>query len=425
MGILIRNVHFYNEEYGTRHDVYIEGTRITGIGQEPEDFTADLTIDGSGRLLMPGFVNCHTHAYMSVFRNYADDLPFDEWLFKKIQPLEDYLTPEQAYWGNILSISEMIRTGTTCFVDMHMFPGMAVKACADTGMRAVITRGLVGSDRHDEGGIRRMKEALDEMEAAKNDPAANVTFALGPHAIYTCGQDYLSFVTETAKEKGLSLNIHCSETQYEMDSCKKEHGMTPVAYLHSLGLFDVPVILAHCVYLEEGDYEFLKNPNVSVATNPASNAKLANGFAPVDCMLKEGIRVCLGTDGASSNNSLNMFQEMRLLSLCQKGVTKDALSLTADESLKVAIDGGYSAAGLADKMGKIEKGRTADLILLDENAPNMLPHFHAKAALVYSCTGNEVTDVLIGGKVVMKDRCLTTIDEERMAWEIGKATEKF
>jgi 5-methylthioadenosine/S-adenosylhomocysteine deaminase len=425
MGTRIKNVHLLNEENSVRRDVYIEGTRIMGIDQMPENFTADLTIDGTGRLLMPGLINCHTHAYMSVFRNYADDLPFDEWLFRRIAPLEDKLTAEQAYWGNILSIAEMIRTGTTCFIDMQMFPKMAVKACADTGMRAVITRGLVGKDRNDEGGIRRLKEAFDEMEYGRNEPAANVTFALGPHAIYTCGQDYLEYVAGLAKEKGLSLNIHCSETQYEYDTCLKEHGMTPTAYLNSLHFFDVPVILAHCVYLDDGDFELLKNPNVSVALNPASNMKLANGFPPAARMMKEGINVCLGTDGASSNNSLNMFQEMRLLSLSQKGAAKDSLVLTADETLKIAIENGYRAAGLESKLGKIEKGRTADLILLDENAPNFQPHHHFPSALVYSSTGCEVTDVLIGGKVVMKDRSLTTIDEERMSYEIQKVIDTF
>lgn len=425
MGTLIRNIHLFNEENSIRRDVYIEGARIAGIGQMPEGFAEDLIIDGTDRLLMPGLINCHTHAYMSVFRNYADDLPFDEWLFKKIMPLEDRLTAEQAYWGNILSISEMIRTGTTCFIDMQMFPRMAVKACADTGMRAVITRGLVGEDRKDEGGIRRLNEAFDEMEYGRSEPSANVTFALGPHAIYTCGTDYLEYVAGLAREKGLSLVTHCSETQNEYDTCMKEHGMSPVAYLDSLHFFDVPALLAHCVYLDEGDYAILREKDVSVVTNPASNMKLANGFAPAARMLSEGIRVCLGTDGASSNNSLNMFQEMRLLSLSQKGANRDSLVLSAEDTLKIAGPNGYEAAGLSERIGRVEKGKAADLILLDENAPNFLPHFNWKSALVYSSTGNEVTDVLIGGKIVMRNRILTTIDEEKVCYEIAKATEKF
>ena len=425
MGIQIKNVHVYDDEKAVRKDVFIEGNRITGTGKKPEGFTAEEIVDGTHKILMPGLVNAHTHAYMSVFRNYADDLPFAEWLFEKISPLEDKMTAEQAYWGNLLSIAEMIRTGTTCFVDMQMFPRMAVKACADSGMRALITRGLVGSDRHDEGGIRRLNEAFDEMAYAESKPDAPVTFALGPHAIYTCGEDYLRYVAEIAKEKGLRINIHLTETQFEFDTCMKEHGMTPAAYIQSLGLLDVPAILAHCVYLTEEDYAILKAPGVSVVTNPASNMKLGNGFAPVPRMLKEGICFCLGTDGASSNNALNMFRELGLMTLAQKGAEKDSLVLSADETLRIAVDNGYRAVGLEQEAGRVETGCLADLILLDEEAPNFQPKHNWKAALAYSSTGYEVTDTIVNGKILMKDRVLTTIDEERVNYEIAQAVRDF
>ena len=425
MGILIKNVQLLQDKIGTRRDVYIEGSRIAGIDKMPENFTADETIDGTNRMMMPGFVNGHTHAYMSVFRNYADDLPFDEWLFGKIDPLESKMTAEEAYWGNLLSISEMLHTGTTCFIDQQMFPKMAVKACADTGMRALITRGLVGSDRNDEAFTRRLAEAFDEMDYARENSVSNVTFGLGPHAIYTCGGDAIARCAEIAEEKGLPINIHLTETQYEFDTCMKEHGMTPVAYLESLGVFKSPTILAHCVYLTDEDYEILKDPNITVVTNPASNMKLANGFAPVARMLKEGIRVALGTDGASSNNALNMFREMTLLSLTQKGAGRDSLALTAEETMTVALENGYEAIGEAERMGRIEKGCVADVILIDETAPNFQPHFNWKAALVYSSTGTEVTDVLVGGRILMRNKVLTTIDEERVNYEIRRITENY
>ncbi|MBQ0059283.1 MAG: amidohydrolase [Lachnospiraceae bacterium] len=425
MGILIKNVQLWDEEIGKRRNIYIEGSRITGIDQEPEHFSEDETIDGSHKVMMPGFVNAHTHAYMSVFRNYADDLPFAEWLFEKIDPLESNLTSEQAYWGNMLSIIEMIRTGTTCFVDMHMFPEMAVKACADSGIRGVITRGLVGSDRNDEACARRVKEALDEIDYAANEPAANVTFGLGPHAIYTAGEDVLRYVAELAKEKGLFINIHATETPYEYETCLKEHGKTPIAYLKDCGILDGPALLAHCVYLDDEDYAILRESGASVATNPASNMKLGNGFAPVARMLDEGINVCLGTDGASSNNALNMFRELNLLTLTQKGVTKDTTALNAETTMKIAVENGYKAVGLGKKGGKIEKGRIADVILLDEEAPNFQPKFNWKAAFAYSASGYEVSDVLVAGKVLMRNRILTTIDEERVNYEIAKAVSKF
>ncbi len=424
MGILIKNVHLLEDEMNIRRDVYIEGSRITGIDQMPEGFAADETVDGTGKIMMPGMVNAHTHAYMSVFRNYADDLPFEEWLFGKIDPLESKMTSEQAYWGNLLSIMEMIRTGTTCFVDQQMFPRMAVKACADTGMRALITRGLVGSDRNDEGYIRRLNEAFDEMDYGLNETNANVTFGLAPHAIYTCGDDALRAIAEVAKEKNLLINIHATETQNEYDTCMKQHGMTPIAYIKDCGLLDGRALLAHCVYLSDEDYEILKKPGLSVVTNPASNMKLANGFAPVPRMLKEGINVCLGTDGASSNNALNMFREMSLMSLAQKGAAKDSLVMTAEESIQVAVYNGYKAIGM-EKAGRIEKGCVADLIMLDENAPNFQPKHNWKAALVYSSTGYEVTDSMVGGKFLMRNRVLTTIDEERVNYEIQKVIETF
>ena len=424
MNTLIRNVHVLEEDKSLRRDIYIVGDRIAGIDHRPEGFAADETIDGSHRLLMPGLVNAHTHAYMSVFRNYADDLPFDVWLFEKIDPLEGRMTAEQAYWGNLLSITEMIRTGTTGFVDMQMFPRMAVKACADSGMRALISRGLVGSDRRDEGAIRRLNEAFDEMAYAESLPGTQVRFALGPHAIYTCGGDLLRYVGELAKEKELPVNIHLAETRNEFDTCMKEHGMTPAAYIQSLGLLDGQAILAHCVYLADEDYDILNEAGISVVTNPASNMKLGNGFAPVPRMLREGVCVCLGTDGAASNNALNMFRELNLMTLAQKGAEKDTLVLTAEETLRIAVENGYRAIGMADA-GRVEEGAVADLILLDEEAPNFQPKHNRKAALAYSATGYEVTDTIVNGRILMKNRELLTIDEERVYYEIEKAVRGF
>ena len=423
MGILIRNVHLIDSPENERTNVYITGKRIAGIGKEPRGFSADKVINGSSKTLMPGLINCHGHAYMSVMRNYADDVPFNVWLFERVSPIEDAMTSEEAYWGNLLSFMEMIRTGTTTYVDMQMFPRMAVKACADTGMRGVISRGLVGSDRNDEGGKKRIAQALDEMEYGKSI-GANCEYALGPHAIYTCGEDFLRYVTEISAEKDLMLNIHLTETEYEYETCLKEHGCTPVEYLEKLGMYERHILLAHCVYLKDSDYAILRNPNIHVVTNPASNMKLANGFAPVPKMLKEGLQVCLGTDGPASNNSLNMFGEMRLLSMAQKGAEKDALVMTAEETLRLATVNGAKAIG-RDDLGTIEVGKTADLVLIDENNPNLWPIYNRKASLVYSAYGTEVSDVMIGGKFVYRNGHYTTIDEERVYYEMEKIAGKY
>ncbi len=254
--------------------VCIDKKIVSVADKAPADFVADTVIDGHNRLLMPGMVNSHTHAYMSVFRNLADDLAFDEWLFGRISPLEDKLLLNDCYWGNMLSCLEMIKSGTTCFVDMHMALNQSVLAANETGMRAVITRGLVGSDAHDKGGTKRIMEAFEEFEFARDNNYDRIKFMLGPHAIYTCGRDYLLKIAEIAKEKNFGINIHLSETKREVSECIKNNGISPVKYVQSLGLFDVPAIAAHCVYVDDDDMHILKNNGVSVATNPASNMKL-------------------------------------------------------------------------------------------------------------------------------------------------------
>jgi len=423
MGLLLKNVHILGTVESERTSVYVNGSRISAIGREPRGFSADDVIDCSHKTMMPGLINCHTHAYMTLLRNYADDVPFSTWLFERVQPVEDTLTGEDAYWGTLLAIMEMLRTGTTTFVDMHMFPKMVVKACADSGMRAVLTRGLVGESRNDEGAQRRIREALDEMEYGASIQAP-CTFGLGPHAMYTCGEDLLRYVRELAEEKDLLLHIHLAETQKEHDDCIKEHGMTQVEFIKELGYLDRNLLLAHCVYLEDGDYALLARPNVHVATNPASNMKLANGIAPVARMLKEGVHVCLGTDGASSNNALNMFGEMRLLSMVQKGAAKDALALPAEETIRIATKNGAETIG-RDDLGSIEVGKTADFILIDENHPNLRPIYNRTASLVYSATGCEVSDVVIGGKVLMRDGHFKTIDEERVYYETERIAARY
>ncbi|MGI6020667.1 MAG: amidohydrolase [Lachnospiraceae bacterium] len=420
MNILIKNVHIQGEPGNVRKDIYIAGNRIAGIGSCPEDFRAETVIDGSKKTIMPGLANAHTHAYMSVFRNYADDIPFAEWLFEKINPIEDQLTPEEGYWGNMLSFAEMIRTGTTCFADMHMITKQSVKAANDAGIRGAISRCVVGSDRNDPGFKRRFEECLDEMEYAKSI-GSNALFMISPHAIYTCGPDVLRFCAEKSEELDLPIHIHMAETAQEFKDSMEKYGCTPIEHIAECGILDRKVLMAHCVRLTEHDMELMAVPNVYVATNPSSNMKLANGFAPVPEMLSAGINVALGTDSAASNNSLNMFNEMRMLSMIHKGTHEDALVLSAADTLKIATENGYKAVGYEDG-GKIEEGCLADVVLIDEEMPALKPNFDITSALVYSASGYEVSDVIIDGKPVMRNRELLTIDEERLYYEIGRIT---
>lgn len=425
MKIQINDVWTLIDGEVVKKTVCVDKRIISVADKAPEAFKADTLIDGHNKLLMPGMVNSHTHAYMSVFRNLADDLAFEDWLFGRISPLEDKLLLNDCYWGNMLSCLEMIKSGTTCFVDMHMAPNQSVLAAQESGMRAVITRGLVGSDRHDDGGTKRIREAFREYEFARDNGYDRIKFMLGPHAIYTCGKDYLSEIAKIAKEKNFGINIHLSETRHEVEECIKNNGMSPVKYIESLGLFDVMAIAAHCVYLDDEDIMILKNRNVSVATNPASNMKLGNGFAPINRLIKEGINVCLGTDSQASNNTLNMFTEMRLLSLIHKGVDCDAQAMPAKTVLKCATTNGYRAIGMGDVAGSIEAGKVADLVLLDIDAPQFYPRNNLAAALVYSANGSEVDTVIVDGEIVMKNKEVLTIDTERVYYEINRITKNY
>ena len=420
MGIHIKNVLAVIDGTVKRTDIYIDGNIIAGVGEIPEGFSADTVIDGTDKLASAGLVNTHTHTYMSLYRNYADDLSFSDWLFGNISPLEDRTTPDDAYVGATLACAEMIRTGTTTFVDMHMFRGMTCRAADECGMRAVISRGLCG-EGDDEGGQRRLDEAFGEMEEYKNN--SRLTFMLAPHAIYTCDTDYLKKVIALAGERKLPINIHLSETRYEVSQAVEKYGVSPVKYLDDLGMFGIKTLAAHCVHISDEDIKILADRGVSVAANPKSNMKLGNGFAPIKKLLDSGVNVCIGTDSAASNNSLNMFSDMNFTALVHKGTGEDAQAVSAVEVHRMATENGAAALGI--NAGKIEKGMLADIILLDLNTPQFNPRNNLVAAMSYSATGSETDTVIIDGKIVMRDKKLLTIDEEKLYYEANKIMERL
>ncbi len=401
--------------------IFIKDGIIAGIDDFDGVFEADKVIDGKNKLVIPGLINCHTHTYMSVFRNIADDLSFDEWLFKNIMPREDKLSSEDAYWGALLSCIEMIKTGTTCFLDMHMFKNQTAKATVDSGMRAVISRGLSGENRSEDGAVRRINEALEEFEEWKNEK--KLSFMLAPHAIYTCGTDYIKFIIDKAKEYNLPLHTHLSETRYEVSESEKNYGMTPVQYLDSLGFFELNTVAAHCVHLKDSDFKIFKKKNVNVVLNPKSNMKLGNGFAPVYRMINEGINVCMGTDSAASNHSLNLFSDMNCTALIHKAVNENPKAVTAFEVFKAATINGAKALGI--NSGQIKEGKAADLAILDLNCPQMRPKNNIIAALSYSANGSEVDTVIIDGEIVMENRKLLNVDENEVYESVEKIAEKI
>ena len=415
-GILIKDALALIDGKIDRHSIYITDDKISGIDKEPAGFAKDTLIDGGKFLVIPGLINAHTHSYMAPLRNIADDMPFMDWLLKGVQPVEDKMSGEDAYYGAMLAIIEMIMCGTTTFNDMQMHIHQTTRAVKESGMRAVISRGLVGSayDRNDV----RIKEALEEMEDGKD--CDRLSFMLGPHAPYSCGPDYLRCVADIAKEKGLGIHIHLAESLTEIENLKKEHNCTAIEYAQKAGCFEVPAIAAHCVNVTDKDIEIMKENNVSVVTNPASNMKLGNGFAPVPKFLDAGINVAIGTDGAASNNSLNLFHEISLLTLIHKGVSKDPVCIGAADAMKIATENGAKALGLEGVTGKIAKGYKADLALLNLDTPSMIPYNNMISSLAYSANGSEVDTVIIDGKIVMQDREIKTIDTEKVFFEAKK-----
>lgn len=276
-------------------------------------------------------------------------------------------------------------------------------------MRAVISRGLVGSG-NDEAGQMRLAQAYEERDAFRD--CDRLSFMLGPHAPYTCDDGFMRIVSEEAKKNNMRIHVHLSESESEISQIQEKYGCTPIEMADKNGLFDVPAIAAHCVQITESDIEILKKKRVSVVTNPASNMKLGNGFAPVPALLEAGVNVCLGTDGAASNNSLNMFHEMSLLALIHKGVRRTPQCISAKENFRIATINGAKALGLEKETGSLEAGKKADIAILNLNTPSLTPRNNLLAGLSYSANGSEVETVIIDGKITMEDRKVLTLDEE-------------
>ena len=422
MNILIRDILAVLPEGARVCSVGVENGMIISVGDAPQGFRADKTIPGSGKMLIPGLVNAHTHAYMTVFRNCADDLTFNDWLFSRILPLEDRLTAEDCYWGTLLAFMEMLSTGTTAFNDMYIFADAAAQAVRDTGMRAVLSRGLTGGADDAAGGERRLREAVAEIEKWRG--AENMTFMLAPHAPYTCDPGYQEEVAGEAARLGVRIHTHISESRSEMETIKEKYGCTPPELFVKTGLLTDKTIAAHGVYLTDDDIALMAARGASLATNPVSNLKLANGVAPVPQLLKAGVTVALGTDSAGSNNALNMFRELGLVTILHKGVTGNPQAITAREGFDMATKNGARALGL-DKVGKIKIGYKADLAILDLDRPNIQPLNDPVAALSYSANGSEVETVMVGGKILMENREFTTIDHNKVMYEVNKVCERI
>lgn len=399
-------------------DIAIDGDIIAEIGKDLTVKYPDFeTIDGKNSLVLPGFINCHTHAAMTMLRGYADDLQLQEWLETKIWPREDHLKPEDVYWGTMLSALEMIKSGTTTFADMYFFMEQTAQAVKESGLRASLSRGMVGIGDSAELAFQESEELVKNWQGKAD---GRITCLLGPHAPNTCTPDYLQRVMALADSLGVGLHIHLAETVAEVEFTTKEYGYSPIKLMDSLGLFDGRhVLAAHCVHLNEEEIDILINKKVGIAHNPESNMKLASGIAPIPKLLSAGAIVGLGTDGASSNNNLDMLEEMRTCALLHKVATGDPTAVPAYQALEMATTNGAKALGL-DKLGSLQPGYKADLIMLDLHKPHLTPLYDPIANLVYAAQASDVKTVIIDGNLVMKDYQVLSMDEERVIFEAGR-----
>ncbi len=405
-----------------KEDLFISEGRIVAVGTENIDNPDKYTdVDADNQLVMPGLINSHTHAYMSFMKNFADDIPFDKWLYDRVFSVEAKMSGSDFYWTTLLGCMEMIRTGTTCYLDMHICGNECAAAANDSGLRAFIGRCITGTDLYADG-KGMFESALSEESMYESDL---LNFVLSPHSIYSCSEKMLSQINEEADKRNMLKHIHLSETQKELEECLVTHHKTPVEYLNDIGFLDSKTITAHCVKLNERDIDILKHCGASVATNPSSNAKLGNGAAPVVSMLQKGVNVCLGTDGSASNNTLNMFREIGVFSLIHKAKNENTTDLVVNDILKCATVNSAKALGLDKSIGIISEGAFADLIFLDLSSVSFFPNNNMVSALCYSANGSEVKSVMVNGNFVMKNGFLTTLDSERIYYEVRRIADKY
>jgi 5-methylthioadenosine/S-adenosylhomocysteine deaminase len=394
--------------------IAVRGDSIVGLGTRAQieaRFDAEKVIEARGTLIVPGLINGHVHAAMSLFRGIADDLALDDWLQKYIFPAESRnVTPDFVTWGTRLGILEMLRGGTTTYADMYYFEDAVASATKEAGMRAVLGETIIDFPAPDNKtpaqALQYTQQFLDHW---KGDPL--ITPAVAPHSIYTCSEKTLQDSAALARRNGAPILIHIAEAPFELQQSREKHGVTPVAYLERIGVLGRDVVGAHCIWVNAADIAALAHFGVGCINNPSSNMKTAAGVMPVVDMLAAGEPVGLATDGAASNNDLDLFEEMNLAPKLQKIARMDARALPAEQVVEMATIGGARALHLDKQIGSLEIGKKADFILIDTGAPHATPMYDVYSELVYALKASDVRTVVIGGKPVMEDRRMLTLNQ--------------
>ncbi len=396
--------------------LHIEDSRITYVGaaQNAPVFDAETVIGGAHLVAMPGLVNTHTHAAMTLMRGYADDMALEPWLSEKIWPFEANLEAEDVYWGTLLAIAEMLRGGTTCFADMYFFYEQGVQAMLESGIRACPGAVLLGFLPEPMQRIAKGAAFVREFQGAGD---GRITPFMAPHSLYTCDREQWAAIIKVARDLKVPIHTHAAETRREVADVTTQWGAAPIQTLHNIGAMQGPLLAAHCVYPEAGDIELMRAHDMRVAHNPTSNLKLASGFAPISEYLKAGIKVGLGPDGTASNNKLDMWQEMRFAALLHKGTSGDPTAISAQQALLMATRDGARCLNLGDSIGSLEVGKRADITVVDFDKPHLYPRHNVVSHLVYSAGAGDVDTVLVNGEILLRKGVLTTLDAPRICAE--------
>jgi 5-methylthioadenosine/S-adenosylhomocysteine deaminase len=403
--------------------IAIDQGRIISVGKDEmicKEFSGDMEIDASKHIVIPGLINTHTHLAMTLFRGVMDGVSGPDWL-DRAWSIESNLTYEDVYHGSLLGCLEMIKSGTTCFADHYFFMSAVVEAVERSGLRASLAQAVI-----EEGGPEKIDTSLDRSInfAKQYNGAANgrITCMLGPHSAYTCTPALLKEVRKVADETGFRIHIHLSESRSELKRIKDQYGTTPIRLLRQVGLLYPKLLAAHVVFVEEEELKFLKDGNVKVNHNPVCKMKGGHGASPVAKMLRMGINVSIGTDGAGSNNNLDLLEQMKFAAVLQPLVERNPRAITAWDVLRMATINGARALGLEKEIGSIEVGKKADIVLIRARVPHLTPLHNIPSLLVYSANGGDVDTVIVDGKVVMRERKVMTLDEPQI---IKKLQEVF
>ena len=414
--ILIKNAFILspNTNFEGKQSLLIKDDVISEIAPQIDEIDVDKIIDATGKILLPGLINTHTHLSMTLFRGLADDLSLDSWLNDHIWPMEANLNGDYCYIGALLGAVELIKSGTTTFSDMYFYMEDVARAVDEAGIRAVLSYGMIdfGDEEKRKNEIR---ENLTLFENCNGMADGRIKVFFGPHSPYTASEELLIKVRELADKYGMGIHIHVSETQKEINDVSEEKGLRPFEYLDKIGLLGPDVVAAHSVWLSDEEIEIIRKNDVKVSHNPCSNMKLASGIAPISKLLENDICVSIGTDGASSNNNLDLIEELKTASLLQKVSTLDPKVLNSDEAISMGTIKGAEALGLDSEIGSIEVGKKADIILIDTNSANMVPDSSSLSSnIIYSANGSNVDTTICNGKVLMENKKLTVLDEDEI-----------